>query len=150
MLHPETEKEVEIVVGKFDLQMATAMALGRMRYRELPYYYLQMKSGDYSWLASMSIGLRQANGNVGALMASLTDCASGVASKRKEKVSRQAQDAILGDALNNVIFEVCDLLPLRDLNDELEIKLYFKSSITDNLWKSRREDSHKKWSGDKE
>lgn len=123
---PATEKEVEIVLGKFDLQMATAMALGRMRYRELPYYYLQMKSGDYSWLASMSIGLRQANGNVGSLMASLTDCASGVASKRKEKVSKQAQDAILGDALNNVIFEVCDLLPLRDLNDELKLNFISK------------------------
>lgn len=124
---PETEKEVEIVLGKLDLQLATAMALGRMPYRELPYHYLQMQSGDYSWLASMSIGLRRANGNVGSLMASLTDCASGVTSKRKQEVSEQAKNAILGDALNNVIFEVCDLLPLKDLNSELDLN--FRSKV---------------------
>ena len=127
VLNPETEKEVEIVIGKLDLQMATAMTLGRMGYRELPYHYLQMKSGDYSWLANWSFGLRRANGNVGSLMAALTDCASGVTSKRKQEVSRQAKDAILGNALNNVIFEVCDLLPLRDLNNEL--KLNFTSKV---------------------
>ena len=126
VLHPETEEEFEIVLGKLDLQMATAMALGRMRYRELPYYYLQMKSGDYSWLASMSIGLRRANGNVGSLMASLTDCASSVTSKRGGGVSKQAEDAILGDALNNVIFEVCDLLPLKDLTHDLELNFTSK------------------------
>ena len=59
-------------------------------------------------------------------MASLTDCASGVTSKRRQEVSRQAKDAILGDALNNVIFEVCDLLPLGDLNDELELNFTSK------------------------
>lgn len=127
VLHPETKKELEIVVGKLDLQMATAMTLGRIGYRELPYQYLQMKSGDYSWLANWSFGLRRANGNVGSLMAALTDCASGITSKRKQEVSKQAQDAILGDALNNVIFEVCDLLPLKDLTDDLELD--FRSKI---------------------
>ena len=124
---PESQKEVEIVLGKLDLQLATAMTLGRIGYRELPYYFLQMKSGDYSWLASRSIGLRRANGNIGTLMASLTDCASGIASKRKEEVSRQAENAILGDALNNVIFEVYDLLPLKDLSNELDIN--FRSKV---------------------
>lgn len=127
VLLPGTEKAVEIVVGKYDLQLATAMVLGRIQYRELPYYYLQMKSGDYSWLARMSIGLRRAGGNVGSLMASLTDCASAVTSKRRQEVSRQAKDAILGDALNNVIFEVCDVLPLRDLKNELEAN--FRSKV---------------------
>lgn len=127
VLDPETKTALEIVVGKLDLQMATAMTLGRMGYRELPYQYLQMKSGDYSWLANWSFGLRRANGNVGSLMAALTDCASGLTSKRKQAVSKQAQDAILGDALNNVIFEVCDLLPLKDLTHDL--KLNFRSKI---------------------
>lgn len=126
VLDPETEKEVEIVLGKLDLQLATAMTLGRIGYRELPYYYLQMKSGDYSWLANLSIGLRRANSNIGNLMASLTDCASGIASKRKQEVSKQAKDAILGDALNNVIFEVCDLLPLKDLDNELALNFTSK------------------------
>ncbi len=126
VINPVTEKEVEIVLGKLDLQLATAMTLGRMGYRDLPYYYLQMESGDYSWLANRSIGLRRANGNMGSLMAALTDCASGVTSKRKPEVSRQAKDAILGDALNNVIFEVCDLLPLKDLTHDLELNFTSK------------------------
>ena len=70
--------------------------------------------------------------------------------KEKQEVSRQAKDAILGDALNNVIFEVCDLLPLGDLNDELEIKLCIKSSVADNLWKSRCKDAGKEWNGNYE
>jgi pimeloyl-ACP methyl ester carboxylesterase len=127
VVYPETGQKIEIVLGKLDLQLATAMALGRMQYREIPYQYLQMKSGDYSWLANMSIGLRRANGNIGSLMASLTDCASGVTSKRKQDVSEQAKNAILGDALNNVIFEVCDLLPLKDLNSELDLN--FRSKV---------------------
>jgi pimeloyl-ACP methyl ester carboxylesterase len=121
VLNSDTGGAVEIVVGKLDLQMATAMALGRMQYRELPYHYLKMNSGDYSWLANWSYGLRRANGNAGSLMAALTDCASGNTSNRKQEVSRQAKNAILGDALNNVIFEVCDLLPLRDLNEDLNL-----------------------------
>ncbi len=121
VINPVSEKEVEIVLGKLDLQLATAMTLGRMGYRELPYYFMQMKTGDYSWLANRSIGLRRANGNMGSLMASLTDCASGLTSKRKQEVAMQTEDAILGDALNNVIFEVYDILPLKNITNEIEI-----------------------------
>ncbi len=126
VINPVSEKQVEIVLGKLDLQLATAMTLGRMGYRELPYYYLQMKSGDYSWLANRSIGFRRSPNGMGSLMASLTDCSSGMASKRKKEVSRQTEDAILGDALNNVIFEVFDILPLQDLSEELEINFTSK------------------------
>ena len=116
--HPVSGDPVQIVLGKYDLQLATGMALGRMGYRALPRHYLQMKSGDYSWLANYAVHFRY-NQSV-SLMAALTDCASGHASERKETVSEQAKDAILGDVLNNVIFEVCDLMPLADVGGALE------------------------------
>ncbi|MCW5515293.1 alpha/beta fold hydrolase [Muriicola sp. Z0-33] len=123
--HPITSKEVHIVLGKFDLQFITGIDLGRRAYRELPYRYLQMKKGDYSWLASRAIHLRLAH--IESLMAALTDCASATASDRMLAVQTEAKEAILGNALNNVIFEVMDILPIKDISKELN--QYFKSGI---------------------
>jgi len=123
--HPLTNEVVDIVLGKLDLQFVTAQVLGRRQYRELPYHYLQMKKGDYSWLASRAIGLRVSRAE--SLMAALTDNASATASKRREMVKLQKQDAILGDALNNVIFDVMDVLPIMDISKELNQN--FKSDI---------------------
>ncbi len=123
--YPETQKPVNIVLGKYDLQLATGMTLGRIGYRELPQHYLNMQSGDYSWLANYALYFRY-NQSVN-LMAVLTDCTSGGTLERRALVSEQAKDAILGDVLNNVIFEVSDQLPLQDVSAELEPN--FKSRV---------------------
>ena len=123
--HPETGKEVAIVLGSFDLQFITAMDLGRRGYRELPFRYLEMKKGDFSWLAARAIHLRLPHSE--GLMAAMTDCTSATASEVLNKVSDQAEKAILGNALNNVIFEVMDILPLTDISKELNQN--FKSDI---------------------
>lgn len=115
--HPETQKRVPIVLGKYDLQLATGMALGRIGYRELPQHYLNMEAGDYSWLANYAVHFRYDQGV--SLMAALTDNSSGGTPERRALVSEQAKDAILGDVLNNVIFEVSDLLPLQDISKVL-------------------------------
>lgn len=123
--HPISNTEVDIVLGKLDLQLVTAQDLGRRAYRALPYHYLQMKNGDYSWLAARAIGMRLNHSE--SLMAALTDGASGLASQRRGLVKQQAKDAILGDALNNVIFDVLDVLPLKDISKDLND--YFKCSV---------------------
>lgn len=120
--HPKTNKEVEIVIGKYDLQLVTALKLGRRHYRELPYRYLQMKKGDYSWLAEEAIDIRVNQGE--SLMATLTDCSSGATKKRWMQVRNETNKAILGDALNNIIFTACDLLPNKELANELNVGFY--------------------------
>lgn len=122
-LHPVTNKEVPIVLGAYDLQLVTALELGRMGYRELPYRYLQMQKGDFSWLAAYAIRIRL--GQSRNLMAVLTDCASGASMQRREMVMEQSKTAILEDALNNINFDACELLPFRNVN--LTLTADFKS-----------------------
>lgn len=125
-LHPVTNKEVSIVLGAYDLQLVTALELGRIGYRELPYHYLQMQKGDFSWLASYAIQIRV--GQSRNLMAVLTDCASGASGERRKMVLEQSKMAILGDALNNINFKACGLLPSRNVNFTLTAD--FKSSVS--------------------
>lgn len=125
VLHPETNKQVDIVLGKYDLQLITALELGRKGYRELPFHYLQMEQGNYTWLAKKAINIRvnqQEN-----IMAVLTDCASGATKERWDLVNTQKFEAILEDALNNVIFSACDLIPNKELANSLAED--FKSNI---------------------
>lgn len=109
IVHPETGKEVTMVLGAYDLQLATTLELGRMGYRDLPYHYLRMQENDFSWLAAYALRIRL--GQSRNLMAVLTDCASGASKDRWEQVEHQAKETILGNALNNINFEACDLLP---------------------------------------
>ncbi|WP_422083584.1 alpha/beta fold hydrolase [Ulvibacterium sp.] len=118
VIHPVTQEKVSIVLGKYDLQLITALELGRMGYRELPFRYLQMKAGDYSWAANFAIYIRVNQRK--NLMAVLTDCASGATGNRWKQVIREGKEAILEDALNNINFADCHELPLRDVQGELE------------------------------
>lgn len=122
--HPKSNELVKIIVGSYDLQLITASMLGRKEYRELPYRYLQMKNGNYKWLAQRAINIR-VNQNEN-LMPVLTDCASGATHKRWVEHEKESKNAILGDALNGVRFEVCDLLPNLNLAEELSSDFFIK------------------------
>ncbi|TJY37825.1 alpha/beta hydrolase [Pontimicrobium aquaticum] len=125
--HPETNEWVQIVVGGYDLQLITASLLGRKEYRELPYRYLQMQEGDYSWLAQRAINIRVNQDE--NLMPVLTDCASGAKADRWLKLKKQSKKAILGDALNSIRFKVCDSLPNLNLSNELSSDFYTEIPI---------------------
>ncbi|WP_299528943.1 alpha/beta hydrolase [Ulvibacterium sp.] len=116
VIHPMTQEKVSIVLGKYDLQLITALELGRMGYRELPFRYLQMKEKNFSWAANYAIHIRVNQRK--NLMAVLTDCASGATLGRWRQVIREGNEAILGDALNNINFMACRELPLRDIMGE--------------------------------
>ncbi|GJM30160.1 MAG: hypothetical protein DHS20C17_27950 [Cyclobacteriaceae bacterium] len=120
--HPETGEPTEIVLGGYDLQLVTALELGRIGYRSLPQHYQEMNSGDYSWLANSAINLRI--NQTRNLMAVLTDCASGATSDRWKAVKQQGKKAILGDALNDINFGACDLLGFSDIGDLYRVNYY--------------------------
>jgi len=125
--HPKTNEWVQIVVGSYDLKLITASLLGRKKYRELPFRYLQMQEGDYSWLAQRAINIRVNQGE--NLMPVLTDCASGATADRWIKLEKQSKTAILGDALNSIRFKVCDLLPNLNLSNELSSDFFTEIPI---------------------
>ena len=49
VVHPQTGREVEVAIGKFDVQLLTARALGQSpMMRSLPAAYVAMSRGDFS------------------------------------------------------------------------------------------------------
>ena len=113
-----TLDQTSIVIGKYDLQLVTAIVLGRTGYRELPQRYMEMKAGNYQWLANNAYQIRNfQNRN---LMSVLTDCSSRGSLERFKLVNEQSKVSILGDAMNNVNFKACDLFSNKTVKMDLE------------------------------
>lgn len=92
-------KQVQVTVGKFDLQYMTAQSLGsRHAMRMLPKLFEAMSNGDFSSLARASIQMRREP--IGSAMAFMMDCASGASPERLARIEREAGKCLLGDAAN--------------------------------------------------
>ena len=48
-------------------------------------------------------------------MSKLVDCASGTSTARHAQIRKEAQETLLGDAINGVQFDVCDVIGDPDL-----------------------------------
>ncbi len=117
---PKTEvvNGTKIVLGKYDLQLITALALGRTEYRELPGRFLEMLGGNFQWLAQQSMQLR--NGTGYNFLSIISDCTSGASKKRLETIKETRSQTLLGDALNNINFEACDLLETKMILEQIQ------------------------------
>ena len=121
-LHPQSEENVEITLGSYDLQLVTANGLGNVPFlRTLPLRYLAMEKGDYSWLAGQVMRLRinqQSN-----IMYEATDIASGATAMRRDRIAREAPETLLGDAINEPFHTMGDLFGNPDLGDDFRGRL---------------------------
>jgi pimeloyl-ACP methyl ester carboxylesterase len=121
-IHPQSEEKVNITIGAYDLQLVTANGLGNVPFlRALPIRYLDMASGDYSWLAEQVIRVRV--NQKSNIMYEATDIASGATTKRWEQIAREAPDTLLGDVINEPFHALGDVLGNPDLGDEFRGKL---------------------------
>ncbi len=121
-LHPDTEEEVDIVIGAYDLQLVTANGLGDSRFlSELPLRYLAMSKRDYSWLAGQVVRLRL--NQTSNVMYEAVDLASGATAKRKEQISREAQETLLGNAINEPFHALGDVLGYPNCGDDFRGRL---------------------------
>lgn len=111
----ESGEHISITVGKYDLQLLTANALGRIGIRDLPAHYLAMAQGNFSWLAKSSLSYR-INSKTN-LMPIAVDCASGDTEERRRNIMTEAENTVLGDAINGIGFEICDSVGCFDLGD---------------------------------
>ncbi|WP_421724890.1 alpha/beta fold hydrolase [Bauldia sp.] len=122
IVDPETGDAVAIVVGKLDLQLMTAAGLGRTDFlKALPRRYHAMANGDFSWLGAAALDYRTNRG--GALMGTLVDCASGASADRRARIAAEAEDTLLGGAINGVQFDICDVIGSADLGPDFRADL---------------------------
>ena len=94
-----TKEQVDVCVGKFDLQWLTASGLSTQSFiAKLPARYYAMTQGDFSWLASRVLSRRR--DWLGNAMNYLMDGASGVSPERYARIQHEAPQTLLGDLIN--------------------------------------------------
>lgn len=93
------EEDVDVALGKFDLQWKTAQGLGNPDFlRKLPARYLEMKKGDFSWLGQQI--LRQRTSWFPNAMNWCMDSASGISVERAEQIRLEAPNTLLGEVID--------------------------------------------------
>lgn len=112
----------KIILGKYDLQLLVAQNLGRAEYRALPKHFQEMSQRNYDWLARHSLELRK--GLSFNLLGAVSDCTSGCSKSRIKTIEEEAETALLGDALNNVIYDACDQLNIYPLSQQIHSKIH--------------------------
>ncbi len=111
-----------MVLGKYDLQLLTSNAVGRVPgIRMIPALYEAASSGDFRAPASEILNFRR--GPVDSLMSFVMDCASGASDERLARIRTEASQCLLGDAANFPLMDVCSGLGPVDLGPEFRSRL---------------------------
>jgi pimeloyl-ACP methyl ester carboxylesterase len=98
--HPLTGQKVEVAIGKFDVQLLTARALGDSRMmRTLPAAYVAMSRGDFAQVARLIV-LNRSQRGVESAMKHMMDCSSGASPARLRRIVEEAEQCLLNDAMN--------------------------------------------------
>lgn len=102
-----------MLVGPFDVQLlAAGMLTGPELQRYLPGAFQAMSMGIYAPLAPFLPRVR--SGEIGAMSAAM-DTASGISEERRRLIAQQAEETLLGDAINFPWEPVAKALKVRDL-----------------------------------
>lgn len=97
---PATGAKHVIVLGKFDVQLVVAQALGDPRgISGLPAAFRQMAAGDYRAIGRLVYSQRSRMG-LRSSMKHAMDLASAASPARLARIHREAQTALLGNAIN--------------------------------------------------
>lgn len=98
--HPQTGRSAVITLGAFDIQSAVARALGDPRSLvTLPTAIREMRDGDFQRMAQVAM-LQRERGGVQSAMKMMMDLSSGASSARLARIEREAESAVLGNAIN--------------------------------------------------
>lgn len=117
LTHPMTGAEHEVVIGRFDLQLAlTGMLRGPDELAGIPDLVYRLERGDWVGLGLQAGGNRL--GEMWNMMSAAMDCASGQSTAWAERIAREASTTLLGDAINFPYPEVCEGVPVADLGDD--------------------------------
>jgi pimeloyl-ACP methyl ester carboxylesterase len=98
--HPQSGRLSRIVLGAFDIQWVVSQALGDPRsLRTLPGALREMAAGDFRRVAQIAL-LRRERSGVQSAMKMMMDISSGASPARQARIEREAQTAVLGNAIN--------------------------------------------------
>jgi pimeloyl-ACP methyl ester carboxylesterase len=107
-----------IAIGKFDLQLLTAQALGDPRTAAtLPAAYGEMEAGDFRRVAQLVVMQRSRMG-VQSAMKQMMDLSSGATRERRAQIEREAATSLLGNAINFPQMHLAAAWGNPDLGDE--------------------------------
>jgi len=110
--HPVTGEEVEVALGKMELQMILSWSLrGPATFRNLPLGVQQMLKGDFSAFAPYALYTKM--GQFQGMPLGM-DLASGISPERRKLLEEQATNSLLGDAINFPYLHQYDALPQLD------------------------------------
>lgn len=99
MKDPKTKKNINVVVGKLDAQVAFYENMNeRHDIQNLPLQISRLEKGEYELLASWAMDYRKKRRELA--MTYLMDCSSGSDEKRIIAISQQEKTSLLGEALN--------------------------------------------------
>jgi pimeloyl-ACP methyl ester carboxylesterase len=114
VLHPRTRQEVSIALGKWDLQFHTASPVTQTwSIMSLPSFFYRLSKGDFTPLAERALEFRKSS--VGSIMAWMMISSSGVSAQRSSRIWREAETALLGNAINFPYPEIREALGNPDL-----------------------------------
>ena len=113
---PRSGTEMNVAVGKFDLQLAVAGSLrGPSTFSLIPDAVARIENGDWTVLALSSLQHRTGEGIHGMSLA--MDCSSGADRSWTERIAREARTTLLGDAINFPFPDVCIGQDIADMGD---------------------------------
>ncbi|MEM1320493.1 MAG: alpha/beta fold hydrolase [Bacteroidota bacterium] len=96
--HPQTGEEIEVAIGKLDLQIHLAALLrGPSMFKSMPRLVREMNQGDFSGIRHYALMTKYGNYR-GMSMA--MDMASGISAERQHSLRQAATKTLLGDAIN--------------------------------------------------
>jgi pimeloyl-ACP methyl ester carboxylesterase len=114
---PRTRQMTKVVMGKFDLQLVTANAVGdSAAIRALPAFYFELSRGDWSGLARQVINLRRRP--LGNAMSYAMDCASSASASRLARIKQEEKGMLLGSVINLPFPEICEAWGVARLGDD--------------------------------
>ena len=119
---PLTKLPVKVTVNKYVMQYLTASNIGTTATANFPLVYYAASKGDFSPAAGA--WLNQTRDGYGSAMSFMMDCASGLTAARKERISREAKETLLGDEANQTFPDICETWKAPDLGDA------FRSPVT--------------------
>ena len=109
---------VNIGISKFDVQRYLARVSGQTRTAVyLPAMIHMMENGDFERMARTLMRSRQES-SIGSAMTMIMDHASGMTAERASRIADEAQECLLGDAVNFPFPQLAEAWGAPDLGDE--------------------------------
>lgn len=109
-------ESIEVVVGKFEVQLLISALSGRKSLGIIPAMIYNMNQGDFTDIATMIYGLKRKGLSLSAMLV-MMDGASGASKGRLKQINKEAKKSFLGQEMNFPFPEVSNAWGAPDLGD---------------------------------